>query len=88
MDQEVIRLAGEIKDLTASHKQDEDDFWKELESDEDEKQTMPEFIDILIFGLAGGDIMKGKAILTGVTLIEALEWWRLKCEFSGTKEDD
>jgi len=81
VDQEVERLSGEIKELTESENNADDDFFKELE-DESEIPTEEQFIDMLVFGLAEGDIMKGKMISSSVTLTEALEWWKMKVEFS------
>jgi len=73
VDQETIRLAGEIQGLSESDA--DDDFFKQLEDDEPETGTETERLDRLVYVLAEGDIVRGRAIYDLITMTGALEWW-------------
>ncbi len=74
MDCKTLRLAEKIKELSESEK-DEDDFFKQLEDDEPETETETQWLDRLVYVLADGDIVRGRAIYDLITMTGALEWW-------------
>jgi len=67
VDQETIRL---IEELHRIGEDDRDEFWKDLE----EEQQNVNVFDKLVFLLSGGDIVKAKSIWKTVTLNEGVEW--------------
>jgi len=69
MDQETIRLADKLAEISGSGDK-EDDFWKELEDEAEETY----FLDKMVFVLSDGDILKARAIWNTITLNEGLEW--------------